>query len=42
MGRNHGRIVEISENQIELVEIVPTGDGSWMERPQTVMLRETN
>jgi len=42
MGRNHGRIVEISENQIELVEIVPTGDSSWMERPQTVMLRETN
>ena len=40
MGRNHGRIVEINENQIELVEIVPTGDGSWMERPQTVTLRE--
>jgi len=41
MGRNHGRIVDINENQIELVEIVPTGDGSWMERPQTVMLRNT-
>lgn len=41
MGRNYGRIVDVSENQIELVEIVPTGDGSWMERPQTVLLRES-
>lgn len=39
LGRNHGRIFEINENQIDLVEIVPTGDGSWMERPQMVMLR---
>lgn len=41
MGRNHGRIVDVNENFIELVEIVPTGDGAWMERPQTVTLRET-
>jgi type IV pilus assembly protein PilP len=39
MGRNHGRIVQVNENQIDLVEIVPTGDGSWMERPQSVILR---
>lgn len=42
MGRNHGRIVDISETQIELIEIVPTGDGFWIERPQTVFLRESN
>ena len=42
MGRNHGRIVGISETQIDLVEIVPTGDGFWIERPQTIQLRETN
>lgn len=42
MGRNHGRIVEITETQIELIEIVPTGDGFWIERPQTVQLREIN
>jgi type IV pilus assembly protein PilP len=40
MGRNYGRIVDVSENQVELTEIVPTGDGSWMERPQTMLLRE--
>lgn len=42
LGRNHGRIIEVTENQIELIEIVPTGDGSWMERPQTILLRQTD
>jgi len=41
LGRNHGRITAVTENQIDLVEIVPTGDGSWMERPQTIVLRQT-
>ena len=40
MGRNHGRIIDINENQIELIEIVPTGDGFWIERPQTILLRQ--
>lgn len=40
MGKNHGRIVEISEFQISVVEIVPTGSGGWIERPQTVTLQE--
>ena len=42
LGRNHGRIVDISETQIDLIEIVPTGDGFWIERPQTVQLRQIN
>lgn len=40
MGRNHGHIVSISEDHIELVEIVPDGDGGWMERPRTLTLKE--
>jgi type IV pilus assembly protein PilP len=40
MGRNHGRIVNISDTQIDLVEIVPTGSGGWIERPQTVLLQQ--
>lgn len=40
MGRNHGRIVNISETQIDLVEIVPTGSGGWVERPQTMLLQQ--
>ncbi|MDG2176825.1 MAG: pilus assembly protein PilP [Gammaproteobacteria bacterium] len=39
MGRNHGRIIDISEGQIELIEIVPQGDGFWTERPQTITLQ---
>ena len=42
MGRNHGRIIAISESQVDLVEIVPTGDGFWIERPQTIQLRQAN
>ena len=40
LGRNHGRIIAISETQIDLVEIVPTGDGGWIERPQTITLQD--
>jgi len=40
MGRNHGRIVAIAERQIDITEIVPTGDGGWIERPQTLTLQE--
>lgn len=40
MGRNHGRIVAITERQVDVTEIVPTGDGGWVERPQTLMLQE--
>jgi type IV pilus assembly protein PilP len=40
MGRNHGRVSGISETQIDLVEIVPTGSGGWVERPQTVLLQQ--
>ena len=36
MGRNHGRVISISETQIDLIEIVPSGAGGWIERPQTI------
>ncbi|MFK7731063.1 MAG: pilus assembly protein PilP [Pseudomonadales bacterium] len=40
MGRNHGRIVEVSESQVSVVEIVSSGESSWIERPRTIKLRE--
>jgi type IV pilus assembly protein PilP len=40
LGRNHGRIVGIGTAQIDVTEIVPTGDGGWIERPQTLTLQE--
>jgi len=39
LGRNYGRIESISENQVNLIEIVPSGSGGWVERPQTLTLR---
>lgn len=38
MGTDHGKIQSIDEAAIELVEIVPDGTGSWVERIRTVSL----
>ena len=38
MGTDHGKIQSIDEAEIELIEIVPDGTGSWVERIRTVSL----
>jgi type IV pilus assembly protein PilP len=40
LGRNHGRIVAIEEGRIDVVELVPDGEGGWLERPRTLSLPE--
>jgi type IV pilus assembly protein PilP len=40
MGKNHGRVVAIYEDRIDLIEIVPNGNGGWIERPRTVALED--
>lgn len=40
LGRNHGRILAIDESKIDVVEIVPDGDGGWLERPRSLSLKE--
>ena len=32
LGRNHGRVVRLSEAGLDIIEIVPDGAGAWMER----------
>lgn len=39
LGRNYGRIQAISETQLKIREIVPSGNGGWVERPQTLTLQ---
>lgn len=39
MGRNYGRIEQISDTQLNMIEIVPSGNGGWVERPQTLTLQ---
>jgi type IV pilus assembly protein PilP len=38
LGRNHGRIVEMTENYIAVVEIVSDGNDGWVERPRSIKL----
>jgi len=40
LGRNHGRITSIEEGRVDVVEIVPDGEGGWLERPRTLSLPE--
>lgn len=40
LGRNHGRIVAVDETKIDVIEIVPDGEGGWLERPRSLTLKE--
>jgi type IV pilus assembly protein PilP len=40
LGRNHGQILSIDESKIDVIEIVPDGDGGWLERPRSLSLKE--
>lgn len=40
LGKNNGRILKITESQIELKEIVPDGLGGWIERTSTLAVSE--
>lgn len=38
MGRNHGRIIAVYDDRIELVELVPNGADAWAERRAEIAL----
>jgi type IV pilus assembly protein PilP len=40
MGQNNGEIIRITENELELKEIVPDGLGGWIERFSTLTVSE--
>ncbi|WP_296248801.1 pilus assembly protein PilP [Pseudomonas sp. UBA4194] len=40
LGRNDGRIISITDAQVDVVELVPDGEGGWLERPRTIPLKE--
>ena len=39
LGRNHGHIVELTENYIAVIEIVSNGPDEWVERPHKLPLK---
>lgn len=38
IGLFHGKIIQVSEQQIEITEIVPDGSGCWVERQNSLSL----
>jgi len=40
MGQNHGKITNITEDKIEILEIIPDGRGGWEERSAQIALAE--
>lgn len=40
MGKNFGKVTEVTESRITVVEIVPDGEDGWVERPRTIRLEE--
>ncbi len=40
VGKNYGKIVSITETSIKLVEIIPSGTGSWVDREASLALNE--
>lgn len=41
MGLNHGRVVQISATQIDLVELISDGNDGYIERPQRLVLLDS-
>jgi len=40
LGKNYGEILDISESNITLKEIIPNGSGGWVEREASLALTE--
>ena len=40
MGQNDGKITAVTEDRIELTELVPDGAGGWLERPAKIALED--
>jgi type IV pilus assembly protein PilP len=40
LGKNFGRVVEVDEAKIAVIEIVPDGHDGWVERPRTIRIAD--
>jgi len=40
IGKNHGRVINTTLGQIDIVEIIPDNLGGWVERPRVLKLEE--
>lgn len=40
LGRNHGRVIRISDAEVQLVELVADGNGGYLQRPAVILLAD--
>ena len=40
LGRNHGRVVRISDTEVDMSELIPDGAGGWLVREASIALGE--
>lgn len=40
LGNDYGEVTDISERELQLVEIISNGRGGWMKRPRTLTIEE--
>lgn len=40
LGQNDGKIVAVTDSEVDVVELVPDGEGGWIERPRSIPLKE--
>ncbi|MFC4729397.1 pilus assembly protein PilP [Coralloluteibacterium thermophilus] len=40
LGQSDGRVTEVREDRIDIVELVPDGAGGWLERPASIALED--
>ena len=40
LGQNYGRVINVSEEKINLIEVIPNGLGGWREREASIALSE--
>jgi len=40
LGQNYGRIIDVTGAKVQLVEIIPDGQGGWMEREAAVSMSD--
>lgn len=41
MGQSHGRVVLVAADRVELSELVPDGNGGWLQRDATITVTES-
>jgi len=40
LGQNYGQVTAVSQDKIELIEVVPDGLGAWIQRPASLAVAE--